>query len=110
MVRSWGGDLFLLIIAGIAMLYVFFYWGTLTPLEGPSFLRWTHRVAAVSPWIGSSLYHLFMNHRGGSQAYAALLQLDTFGIWVTQSVGMTQLFGLITILKIEFLVVLLENS
>lgn len=51
-----------------------------------------HVVASVSPWIGSTMYHLFMNHNTGIFAYKLLLTIDLLGIWVTQTAG-----GLITI-------------
>jgi len=51
-----------------------------------------HVVASVAPWIGSTLYHLFMNHNTGYIAYRLLLIIDLLGIWVTQTTG-----GLVTI-------------
>lgn len=54
----------------------------------PSF----HVVASIAPWIGSTIYHLFMNHNTGEMAYRVLLIVDLLGIWVTQTTG-----GLITI-------------
>ena len=47
-----------------------------------------HVVASVAPWIGSTLYHLFMNHNTGYIAYRVLLIIDLLGIWVTQTTGM----------------------
>ena len=46
-----------------------------------------HVVASVSPWIGSTMYHLFMNHNTGIFAYKLLLTIDLLGIWVTQTAG-----------------------
>lgn len=51
------------------------------------FLPYSHVVAIMSPWLGSSIYHLFMNHKRGEDLYDRLLQLDMVGIWVTQSFG-----------------------
>lgn len=51
-----------------------------------------HVIASVAPWIGSTLYHLFMNHNTGYIAYKVLLTIDLLGIWVTQTAG-----GLVTI-------------
>ncbi|KAK0085403.1 hypothetical protein PV325_005275 [Microctonus aethiopoides] len=51
------------------------------------FISWCHVIGAVSPWIGSSLYHLFMNLNYGEEFYTKLLKLDMLGIWVCQSVG-----------------------
>jgi len=46
-----------------------------------------HILACLSPWVGSTLYHLFMCHTGGKATYLLLLKLDLLGIWVTQSFG-----------------------
>ena len=46
-----------------------------------------HVVSSVTPWIGSTLYHLFMNHNTGYIAYKVLLTIDMLGIWVTQTAG-----------------------
>ena len=46
-----------------------------------------HVVSSVAPWIGSTLYHLFMNHNTGYIAYKVLLTIDMLGIWVTQTAG-----------------------
>lgn len=51
------------------------------------FLSWCHILGAVSPWVGSFVYHLFMNLERGKTFYYRLLQLDMFGIWMSQSVG-----------------------
>ena len=45
----------------------------------------------MAPWIGSTLYHLFMNHQKGSSMYKKLLTLDMLGIWVTQVTGKLQI-------------------
>ncbi|XP_022239813.1 progestin and adipoQ receptor family member 4-like isoform X1 [Limulus polyphemus] len=50
-------------------------------------LPYCHAVATFAPWLGSSTYHLFMNHEGGSKTYVKLLQWDMIGIWVTQTCG-----------------------
>ncbi|GLG96864.1 Adiponectin receptor protein [Gryllus bimaculatus] len=51
------------------------------------FLPWCHIVGAICPWVGSFVYHLFMNLEGGESFYYRLLQLDMFGIWMSQSFG-----------------------
>ena len=59
-------------------------------IEGNTFLNvlgWSHVIASISPWLGSVTYHLFMNHRKGARLYHLLLQLDMFGIWVTECFG-----------------------
>ncbi|KAI1278727.1 Progestin and adipoQ receptor family member 4 [Halotydeus destructor] len=50
-------------------------------------LPYTHIIGSFSSWIGSSVYHLFMNHKHGEQFYFDLLRWDVVGIWVTQAVG-----------------------
>ena len=57
-----------------------------------AYLPTLHVIASVTPWIGSTLYHLFMNHNTGYIAYKVLLTIDLLGIWVTQTGG-----GLVTI-------------
>ncbi len=51
------------------------------------YLPTIHVVSCISPWIGSTLYHLFMNHRMGEGFYKMLLSLDMLGIWVAQNAG-----------------------
>jgi len=46
-----------------------------------------HVFACVAPWIGSTLYHLFMCHKSGEAGYTALLKIDLLGIWFTQTFG-----------------------
>ena len=50
-------------------------------------LSYCHCLGLVSCAVGSSLYHLFMNHKSGAKCYYRLLQCDMIGIWITQSVG-----------------------
>ncbi|KAJ8942957.1 hypothetical protein NQ318_016732 [Aromia moschata] len=52
-----------------------------------SFLAWCHIGGILCPWVGSFLYHLFMNLHQGPKAYYLLLQVDMLGIWVSQSFG-----------------------
>nr|CAI5853654.1 unnamed protein product [Callosobruchus analis] len=52
-----------------------------------SFLAWCHIAGILCPWVGSFLYHLFMNLRRGPRTYYFLLQVDMLGIWVSQSFG-----------------------
>ncbi|XP_018576248.1 progestin and adipoQ receptor family member 4 [Anoplophora glabripennis] len=51
------------------------------------FLAWCHIAGILCPWIGSFIYHLFMNLHQGPKAYYILLQVDMLGIWVSQSFG-----------------------
>ncbi|XP_001608278.2 progestin and adipoQ receptor family member 4 [Nasonia vitripennis] len=60
-------------------------WGARGALTG--FLSWCHLIGAVSPWIGSFLYHVFMNLDYGEAVYRCLLKLDMLGIWICQSIG-----------------------
>ncbi|XP_020291556.1 progestin and adipoQ receptor family member 4 [Pseudomyrmex gracilis] len=50
-------------------------------------LSWCHLIGAVSPWIGSFLYHLFMNVNYDEVFYRTLLKVDMIGIWLCQSFG-----------------------
>jgi hypothetical protein len=67
-----------------------FPWGE---IEGNAFLNilgCTHIAASISPWIGSIIYHLFMSYqydKGGEKFYQILLQIDMFGIWITECFG-----------------------
>ena len=51
------------------------------------YLPTLHVISSVAPWIGSTMYHLFMNHNTGYIAYKVLLTIDLLGIWVTQAAG-----------------------
>lgn len=51
------------------------------------FLAYCTILGSFSSWVGSSMYHLFMNHEKGEQFYDTLLMIDVIGIWVTQSIG-----------------------
>ncbi|XP_075228213.1 progestin and adipoQ receptor family member 4 [Lycorma delicatula] len=56
--------------------------------ELPSkFLAWCHIAGSVAPWVGSFIYHLFMNLEFGAEVYNRLLQIDMLGIWISQSFG-----------------------
>ncbi|XP_035736155.1 progestin and adipoQ receptor family member 4-like [Vespa mandarinia] len=50
-------------------------------------LSWCHLIGAVSPWIGSFIYHVFMNVNYDEAFYRSLLRLDMIGIWLCQSFG-----------------------
>ena len=56
-----------------------------------AYLPTFHVISSVAPWIGSTLYHLFMNHNTGYIAYKVLLTIDLLGIWVTQTAGKLKL-------------------
>nr|CAD7424877.1 unnamed protein product [Timema monikensis] len=74
---------------GVPIVYILLTVPALIPWEqvDSRFLPWCHVAGAVSPWIGSFLYHLFMNLDRGEMIYYRLLQLDMLGIWVSQSFG-----------------------
>lgn len=74
---------------GLPLLYAIWNLPSLLPWEDISFpiLPYFHAAATVSPWLGSSIYHLFMNHFSGEDTYERLLQWDVVGVWVTQSCG-----------------------
>lgn len=77
--------------SGLAIVYLlltvpfFLPWGSKGSLT--FFLSWCHLVGAVSPWIGSFLYHVFMNLDYDEVVYKYLLKLDMLGIWICQSFG-----------------------
>ncbi|XP_030746931.1 progestin and adipoQ receptor family member 4 [Sitophilus oryzae] len=52
-----------------------------------TFLAWCHIAGILCPWLGSFVYHMFMNLNYGPLAYYVLLQIDMLGIWVSQSFG-----------------------
>jgi hypothetical protein len=82
-------------ISGVPIVYILATVPSLLPWHNTSglslvghVLPWCHLVGAVSPWIGSFIYHLFMNcEKGGERLYYLLLQMDMLGIWMSQSVG-----------------------
>ena len=77
------------ILTGLPVLYIAIYSPTLLPwgeIDVP-ILPYTHLLGILCPWVGSFIYHTFMNHTAGCGVYRRLLQLDMLGIWVTQSLG-----------------------
>lgn len=79
------------VISGFAILYMLLTvphllpWNTKGTLVG--ILSWCHLIGAVSPWVGSFLYHLFMNVNYDEVLYRTLLKVDMIGIWLCQSFG-----------------------
>lgn len=73
----------------VPIVYILVTVPALMPWGEPEFrfLSWCHLLGSVSPWIGSFLYHLFMNLERGESVYYRLLQLDMLGIWISQSFG-----------------------
>lgn len=74
---------------GLPVLYIVIFAYSIIPwneLKIP-ILPYTHLAAILSPWVGSVIYHTFMNHQNGYYTYRRLLQLDMLGIWITQSFG-----------------------
>lgn len=73
----------------IPLAYIIFHASELLPYDeiGVRFLPYFHILATISPWLGSFIYHLFMNHKSGEVLYKRLLQVDMIGIWFTQSFG-----------------------
>lgn len=78
-------------ISGFAIFYMLLTvphllpWNTKGTLVG--ILSWCHLIGAVSPWVGSFLYHLFMNVNYDEVFYRTLLKVDMIGIWLCQSFG-----------------------
>jgi hypothetical protein len=83
--------IFVTLVAPI--IYIVLYWRTMFPWEeivGNTYLNilgCTHIAASISPWIGSVIYHLFMSYHKGDRFYQILLQIDMFGIWITECFG-----------------------
>ncbi|GAB6028470.1 hypothetical protein CHUAL_002629 [Chamberlinius hualienensis] len=74
---------------GIPLVYIMMNANTLLPWDeiNVSCLPFIHIVAISTSWVGSFIYHLFMNHKTGEKTYNRLLNLDMLGIWFTESFG-----------------------
>ncbi|KYN17669.1 Progestin and adipoQ receptor family member 4, partial [Trachymyrmex cornetzi] len=87
------------VLIGFAILYMLVTvphllpWNTKGTLVGV--LSWCHFIGAVSPWIGSFLYHLFMNVNYDEVLYRTLLKVDMIGIWLRFSISRTNISGAI---------------
>ena len=46
-----------------------------------------HYIGCLSPFIGSTIYHLFMCHTSGAGTYDRLLKFDMCGIWAINTFG-----------------------
>ncbi|XP_003401444.1 progestin and adipoQ receptor family member 4 isoform X1 [Bombus affinis] len=80
-----------IITHGFAILYMLLTIPQLLPWNTKGILiavlSWCHLIGATSPWIGSFIYHLFMNLNYDEIFYRTLLKLDMIGIWLCQSFG-----------------------
>ncbi|XP_055699938.1 progestin and adipoQ receptor family member 4 [Phlebotomus papatasi] len=84
----WHNETINILTHGIPIVYILAIVPALMPWENDfRFLSWCHIIGAVCPWIGSFVYHLFMNLEKGECIYYKLLQLDMLGIWISQSFG-----------------------
>ncbi|XP_076043504.1 progestin and adipoQ receptor family member 4 isoform X2 [Oratosquilla oratoria] len=95
-----------IITHGVPMLYILLWWPSLLPWHEITvpYLPWIHLVSTVSPWVGSTIYHLFMNHKSGESFYRSLLHLDMFGIWITQSFGaLTTVYASVSCLSVAWI-------
>ncbi len=93
-------ETFNIVSHGLPILYVLLNGDQLLPPAEdrlPSYLPYCHLISCLSPWLGSFLYHVFMNHKAGPGLYRRLLQADMAGIWITQT------FGALTTLTVSFL-------
>ena len=52
-----------------------------------------HYIGCLFPFVGSTIYHLFMCHHSGSMTYDYLLKFDMCGVWAINA------FGGITVIK-----------
>ena len=46
-----------------------------------------HYCGCFAPFLASPIYHLFMSHQNGEDAYNRLLTLDVCGIWASNAFG-----------------------
>ena len=46
-----------------------------------------HFVGCMAPFLGSTIYHLFMCHKSGGHTYDRLLKFDMCGIWAINTFG-----------------------
>ena len=76
-------------IAAIPLVVILAFIPWLLPYDSISipYLPIFHVIASLAPWIGSILYHIFMNHENGYSVYKAVLTIDLLGIWTTQTTG-----------------------
>ena len=77
------------LVAAIPLIAIVISIPTLLPWDEISvpYLPNFHVMATMAPWIGSIMYHLFMNHHSGYKVYKAVLTIDVIGIWMTQTTG-----------------------
>lgn len=61
-------------------------WASLWGLNEP-LLSWAVLAVMVLPWAASTVYHIFMAHRGGEWVYKLLLGIDLVGICTTVCLG-----------------------
>lgn len=61
--------------AGLPVLYIILWSPTLMPYDEIKvpILPYIHLVAVLSPWVGSAIYHTFMNHHHGYRSVAQFL-------------------------------------
>ena len=88
--------LIFLVVAAIPLIALLVSTPTLLPWESISipYLPTFHVIATMAPWVGSIMYHMFMNHCSGYPVYKAVLTIDVLGIWTTQTTGTVNDFSL----------------
>ena len=71
-----------LVVAAIPLIALLVSTPTLLPWESISipYLPTFHVIATMAPWVGSIMYHMFMNHCSGYPVYKAVLTIDVLGI------------------------------
>ncbi|KAH1027716.1 progestin and adipoQ receptor family member 4 [Dendroctonus ponderosae] len=88
-VFQWHNETINIVTHAIPIFYILFTVPDVLPWHSQelTFLAWCHIAGILCPWLGSFVYHMFMNLHYGPMAYYILLQVDMLGIWTSQSIG-----------------------
>ncbi|XP_050537260.1 progestin and adipoQ receptor family member 4 [Daktulosphaira vitifoliae] len=71
------------LILSISLIYT----SPLREVKDLQFIKLCHVIATIIPWIGSIVYHTFMNVYGNKRYYNILLKADLICIWLAQYMG-----------------------
>ena len=81
---------------GAPILFVMFNFVNLFGSLPGCLFTYFHAISCLTPWCGSFIYHVMMNHKRGKKFYTKLLCWDMSGIWFTQT------FGALTTISVSF--------